>query len=245
MNEPAVKHSLRFRLVANRYPLTVTYAYDGDIEAAAKDDDATVAKRVREWEISEGIEPCNWFAIGREEGRGDPTNGEPDGFAASQETGLEAGRERSAVGIGKKGTRPRDLSVRSGRLGGTPGAARPRHNARQRRANGQKHSALGRSGMRVKLHPRYLVLLVTHSFRRGSRLAGCFQRIILCGASSGLRTVDPCFRSVPREGAGCSSTGTIAPRSRVWCSREGIVEEIANRRGEPVKSLIRHSALCN
>ena len=72
MNDPAVKHSLRFRLVANRYPLTVTYAYDGDIEAAAKDDDATVAKRVREWEISEGIEPRDWIANGREEGRGDP-----------------------------------------------------------------------------------------------------------------------------------------------------------------------------
>jgi hypothetical protein len=69
MNDPAVK--LRFRLVA-KYPLMVTCAYNGDIRAAAKDDDATVAARVREWEISQGIEPRDWVAIVREQRRGDP-----------------------------------------------------------------------------------------------------------------------------------------------------------------------------
>jgi hypothetical protein len=71
-NDPVIRYTNRFRLVANRYPLTVTYAYDGDIEAAAKDDDVTVANRVREWEISEGIEPRDWIANGREERHGDP-----------------------------------------------------------------------------------------------------------------------------------------------------------------------------
>ena len=46
-NDPTVKYTNRFRLVSNRYPLTVTYAYNGDIEAAAKDDDATVPLAAR------------------------------------------------------------------------------------------------------------------------------------------------------------------------------------------------------
>jgi hypothetical protein len=63
------QHSDRFRRVANRYPLRVTEACGRDRAAAARDTDAEVARRVRDWEIAQGIEPRDWPAIGREEGR--------------------------------------------------------------------------------------------------------------------------------------------------------------------------------
>ena len=66
----AARHLRRFRRVSNRYPRTVAEAYGGDIAAADADSDEEVADRVREWELSEGIEPRDWYAIGREdEGR--------------------------------------------------------------------------------------------------------------------------------------------------------------------------------
>jgi hypothetical protein len=57
----------RFRRVATDYALIVKKAYKGDIEAAAKDDDVTVAARVRQWEIAQGFAPRDWVAIGRKE----------------------------------------------------------------------------------------------------------------------------------------------------------------------------------
>ena len=66
---PDFEYTVRFRRVANKYPAIVTNAYNGDTEAAMKDDDDTVAERVREWEISQGREPRDWVAIGRNEGR--------------------------------------------------------------------------------------------------------------------------------------------------------------------------------
>lgn len=60
-------HYKRFWKVSNRYPLRVVDAYDGDLSAAARDDDATVAERVAEWERANGLEPPDWPAIGRAE----------------------------------------------------------------------------------------------------------------------------------------------------------------------------------
>jgi len=62
-----IAHTNRFRKVSNRYARVVTDAYGGDIDAAAADDDDTVAARVAEWERSQGIEPRDWHAIGRDE----------------------------------------------------------------------------------------------------------------------------------------------------------------------------------
>ena len=59
----------RFHLVANRYARVVNDAYNGDQEAAMRNGDATVAARVREWELAQGIEPRDWLEIGRTEGR--------------------------------------------------------------------------------------------------------------------------------------------------------------------------------
>ena len=58
----------RFHLVANRYARVVNGAYNGDQEAAMRNSDATVAARVREWELAHGIEPRDWLEIGRAEG---------------------------------------------------------------------------------------------------------------------------------------------------------------------------------
>jgi hypothetical protein len=69
MDKLRLQHSLRFHRVANAYPRIVAFAYGLDIAAAAKDDDATVAARVREWEIAQGIEPRDWIATGLEQGR--------------------------------------------------------------------------------------------------------------------------------------------------------------------------------
>jgi hypothetical protein len=64
------QHSDRFRTVANRYPRRVAEAYGGDLARAMGDDDATVAERVRQWEIAQGLEPTDWIAVGKAEGRG-------------------------------------------------------------------------------------------------------------------------------------------------------------------------------
>jgi hypothetical protein len=63
-----VQFSTRFRQVSNRYPLQVTYAYDGDAARALADDPNTVAARVADWERAQGLEPRDWPAIGRAEG---------------------------------------------------------------------------------------------------------------------------------------------------------------------------------
>ena len=62
-----VAHTTRWRLVSNKFPLMVTKAYEGDIASALKDDDATVFARVRAFEVSEGLKPRDWVAIGKEE----------------------------------------------------------------------------------------------------------------------------------------------------------------------------------
>ena len=67
--ELGVRHSERFRKVANRYPLRVTEAYGGDIERAAADTDEQVAAKVAEWERRQGLVPRDWSAIGASEGR--------------------------------------------------------------------------------------------------------------------------------------------------------------------------------
>jgi hypothetical protein len=50
------QHSERFREVSTRYPRRVSEAYEGDLLAAAADDDMTVAERVASWEGAHGIE---------------------------------------------------------------------------------------------------------------------------------------------------------------------------------------------
>jgi hypothetical protein len=67
MNAAQRAHSIRFRKVSIRYPRRVTEAYGGDAAAAARDDDATVAKKVRQWELANGVEPRDWVKIGQVE----------------------------------------------------------------------------------------------------------------------------------------------------------------------------------
>ena len=69
-------HSLRFRHVSNRYPRRVAEAYDRDFAAAAAATDGEVAARVAEWERAQGLEPLDWNAIGRAEGRPGRPQGE-------------------------------------------------------------------------------------------------------------------------------------------------------------------------
>lgn len=69
--ELAVRHSERFRRVSNRYPRRVTEAYNGDVTAAAAASDDEVARRVADWERASGLEVRDWYAIGRDEQRGD------------------------------------------------------------------------------------------------------------------------------------------------------------------------------
>ena len=75
VNEEATwaAHNTRFRRVANRYPMRVNEAYGGDLAAAAKDDDAAVAAWVRAYELSIGLEPRDWVAIGKAERRDPPS----------------------------------------------------------------------------------------------------------------------------------------------------------------------------
>ena len=63
----AITHSQRFRKVSNRYPRRVAEAYGGDIERAARDDDATVAATVAAWEAAHGLQVQDWYALGRDE----------------------------------------------------------------------------------------------------------------------------------------------------------------------------------
>ena len=74
VNEEATwaAHNTRFRRVANRYPMRVNEAYGGELAAAAHDDDAAVAAWVRTYEISIGLEPRDWAAIGKSERRDEP-----------------------------------------------------------------------------------------------------------------------------------------------------------------------------
>lgn len=60
-------HSERFRAASNRYPLRVSEAYSGDLAAAGRDDDETVAARVAQWERAQGLEPRDWTAKGEDE----------------------------------------------------------------------------------------------------------------------------------------------------------------------------------
>ena len=62
------QHTRRFRAVSDRYPRRVAQAYGGDLAAAARATDTEVARRVREFEVSEGFEPTDWEAISRVEG---------------------------------------------------------------------------------------------------------------------------------------------------------------------------------
>ena len=61
------RFSIRFRKISNRYPLRVSEAYNYDHEAALRDDDLTVARRVREWELDQGLVPRDWISIGKAE----------------------------------------------------------------------------------------------------------------------------------------------------------------------------------
>ena len=65
----ALAHSTRFRRVSNRYPLRVNEAYGFDRARALADSDEQVAATVAAWERAEGLEPRDWTAIGRDEGR--------------------------------------------------------------------------------------------------------------------------------------------------------------------------------
>ena len=65
----SVAHSIRWRRVSNRYPRRVWEAYGGDIATALASTDADVARTVAAWERQHGLPVCDWYAIGREEGR--------------------------------------------------------------------------------------------------------------------------------------------------------------------------------
>jgi hypothetical protein len=63
---------MRFRRVSTLYSRLVALAYDGDISAAAADDDARVADRVAAWELREHGSVTDWAAVGRTERDEDP-----------------------------------------------------------------------------------------------------------------------------------------------------------------------------
>jgi len=67
---PAVRHSLRFRRISTRYPRRVCEAYAGDLARAAADTDEQVAAAVATWEQA-GIPTRDWRRIGAEEKRGE------------------------------------------------------------------------------------------------------------------------------------------------------------------------------
>jgi hypothetical protein len=69
------RHTTRFRRVSIRYPRLVNEAYRFNRTAALADSDERVAARVAEWERGQGLEPCDWRAIGRYE-RGEIPVGE-------------------------------------------------------------------------------------------------------------------------------------------------------------------------
>ena len=69
----AHRHSERFRRVSHRYPRCVAEAYDGDLARAANDTDEEVAATVAAWERAHGLQPRDWYAIGREEREDDAT----------------------------------------------------------------------------------------------------------------------------------------------------------------------------
>ena len=53
-------HSIRFRTFGNRWPLTVSYAFQGDLAKAMRSTDKQVARRVVAWAKREGLPPSNW-----------------------------------------------------------------------------------------------------------------------------------------------------------------------------------------
>jgi hypothetical protein len=63
------KFSERFRKVSNRYPRRVAEAYEGDTERALADTDEQVAATVTAWERAQGMEPREWTARGKSEGK--------------------------------------------------------------------------------------------------------------------------------------------------------------------------------
>ena len=65
-DEDALRHSERFRQVANRYPHRVAQAYGGT-KRAMRETDEQVAATVAEWEREQGLEPRDWPAIGAAE----------------------------------------------------------------------------------------------------------------------------------------------------------------------------------
>ncbi|MBA3402795.1 MAG: hypothetical protein H0U05_12520 [Actinobacteria bacterium] len=56
MSEEAIRHSERFRKVANRYPRQVAEAYGLDLARAMADSDEQVAAIVAEWARRVGVE---------------------------------------------------------------------------------------------------------------------------------------------------------------------------------------------
>lgn len=68
--DDVIAFSNRFRRVANRYPLQVTYAYGGNVARAMADSDDHVAATVATWEQAQGLTPRDWAAHGRTERAG-------------------------------------------------------------------------------------------------------------------------------------------------------------------------------
>ncbi len=66
-NDLPARHAKRFRKVSTQYPEQVAEAYDGDLARAAAHEDAEVATTVRAWELTQGMEPVDWWAIGASE----------------------------------------------------------------------------------------------------------------------------------------------------------------------------------
>ena len=65
VSEEAIRHSERFRKVANRYPRQVAEAYGHDLARAMADTDEQVATTVAAWEKDQGLVPQNWPAYGQ------------------------------------------------------------------------------------------------------------------------------------------------------------------------------------
>jgi hypothetical protein len=61
------RHIHRFGKVSTRYAHRVIEAYDVDLRRAQADTDVQVATRVAEWERVHGLQPRDWYAIGRYE----------------------------------------------------------------------------------------------------------------------------------------------------------------------------------
>ena len=60
-------HAKRFERVSSGYPDRVAEAYGDDLARASAHEDAEVATTVRAWELTQGMEPIDWWAIGASE----------------------------------------------------------------------------------------------------------------------------------------------------------------------------------